>query len=309
MSEEISMNKENIDIKDKPIKKGKNPMMRCVLDYARNHKWAFSIALICIFFVAVGNIVAPVVIQQVTNIYGQYAVFNELTGHYVLSVSPDELWSKIFPWLMILVTCYVISVIGSFSYSLINATYGQKYMDELRKKVFIHMESLPISYFDRHDKGDIMSVYLNDIDTVRQFLIQSIPEIMISGILFVCVLFVMLFSSIYLTLIVMLFVVWMFFVTYKVGGKSSKNFVAQQRVLGKEEGYVEEMMNGLKVIKSFNHEEQGEADFDVIVRNLQDVSNKANSYANTMMPILGNIGNILYVVIAIVGTLPLYWTR
>lgn len=80
------------------------------------------------------------------------------------------------------------------------------------------MESLPISYFDRHDKGDIMSVYLNDIDTVRQFLIQSIPEIMISGILFVCVLFVMLFSSIYLTLIVMLFVVWMFFVTYKVGG-------------------------------------------------------------------------------------------
>lgn len=303
MSEEISMNKENIDIKDKPIKKGKNPMMRCVLDYARNHKWAFSTALICIFFVAVGNIVAPVVIQQVTNIYGQYAVFNELTGHYVLSVSPDELWSKIFPWLMILVTCYVISVIGSFSYSLINATYGQKYMDELRKKVFNHMESLPISYFDRHDKGDIMSVYLNDIDTVRQFLIQSIPEIMISGILFVCVLFVMLFSSIYLTLIVMLFVVWMFIVTYKVGGKSSKNFVAQQRVLGKEEGYVEEMMNGLKVIKSFNHEEQGEADFDVIVRNLQDVSTKANSYANTMMPILGNIGNILYVVIAIVGTL------
>ena len=116
MSEEISMNKENIGIKDKPIKKGKNPMMRCVLDYARNHKWAFSIALICIFFVAVGNIVAPVVIQQVTNIYGQYAVFNELTGNYVLSVSPDELWSKIFPWLMILVTCYVISVIGSFSY-------------------------------------------------------------------------------------------------------------------------------------------------------------------------------------------------
>ena len=303
MSEEISMNKENIDIKDKPIKKGKNPMMRCVLDYARNHKWAFSIALICIFFVAVGNIVAPVVIQQVTNIYGQYAVFNELTGHYVLSVSPDELWSKIFPWLMILVTCYVISVIGSFSYSLINATYGQKYMDELRKKVFNHMESLPISYFDRHDKGDIMSVYLNDIDTVRQFLIQSIPEIMISGILFVCVLFVMLFSSIYLILIVMLFVAWMFIVTYKVGGKSSKNFVAQQRVLGKEEGYVEETMNGLKVIKSFNHEEQGEADFDVIVRNLQDVSTKANSYANTMMPILGNIGNILYVVIAIVGTL------
>lgn len=101
----------------------------------------------------------------------------------------------------------------------------------------------------------------------------------------------------------MLFVVWMFFVIYKVGGKSSKNFVAQQRVLGKEEGYVEEMMNGLKVIKSFNHEEQGEADFDVIVRNLQDVSTKANSYANTMMPILGNIGNILYVVIAIVGTL------
>ena len=303
MSEEISMNKENIDIKDKPIKKDKNPMMRCVLDYARNHKWAFSIALICISFVAVGNIIAPVVIQQVTNIYGQYAVFNELTGHYVLSVSPDELWSKIFPWLMILVTCYVISVIGSFSYSLINATYGQKYMDELRKKVFNHMESLPISYFDRHDKGDIMSVYLNDIDTVRQLLIQSIPEIMISGILFVCVLFVMLFSSIYLTLIVMLFVAWMFIVTYKVGGESSKNFVAQQRVLGKEEGYVEETMNGLKVIKSFNHEEQGEADFDVIVRNLQDVSTKANSYANTMMPILGNIGNILYVVIAIVGTL------
>ena len=101
----------------------------------------------------------------------------------------------------------------------------------------------------------------------------------------------------------MLFVAWMFIVTYKVGGKSSKNFVAQQRVLGKEEGYVEETMNGLKVIKSFNHEEQGEADFDVIVRNLQDVSTKANSYANTMMPILGNIGNILYVVIAIVGTL------
>ncbi len=177
-------------------------MMRCVLDYARNHKWAFSIALICIFFVAVGNIVAPVVIQQVTNIYGQYAVFNELTGHYVYLFHQMNFGaSRHEPSDML---CYIGH--GIVLYSLINATYGQKYMDELRKKVFIHMESLSISYFNRHDKGDIMSVYLDDIDTVRQFLIQSIPEIMISGILFVCVLFVMLFSSIYLTLIVMLFV-------------------------------------------------------------------------------------------------------
>lgn len=303
MSDIVTENIEDESIKDKPIKKGKNPMLRCLGDYARNHKIAFISALICIFFVAIGNIAAPVVIQQVTNVFTSNTYIDEITGKYILTIGSDELWSMIFKHLITLVICYVLSLLGSMGYSLINARYGQIYMDELRKKVFIHMESLPISYFDKNDKGDIMSIYLNDIDTVRMFLIQSMPELMISGILFICILFVMLFSSVYLTLIVMAFVAWMFIVTKNVGGKSSRNFVAQQKVLGKEEGYVEEMMNGLKVIKSFNHEEEGQKDFEAIARNLQGVSTKANSYANTMMPILGNIGNILYVLVAIVGTI------
>ena len=188
------------------------------------------------------------------------------------------------------------------------AVTGQTYMFELRCKVFTHMQDLPIKYFDTHDKGDIMSVYTNDIDTIRQFIIQSLPSLLICFFQFISIVVIMITSSLYLFLIVICGAIVMVFSAKHIGGTSSINFIQMQKNIGTHEGYIEEMMNGLKVVKSFCHEEESKKDFDKINNSLCAVSTKANRYANILMPVMGNIGNFLYVLVALIGTI-LYVTN
>ncbi len=208
---------------------------------------------------------------------------------------------KIINLVLILLALYVISLIAGFIYNQGMAVITQGSLDKMRQKLFGTMQDLPIKYFDTHNHGDIMSYYTNDIDAMRQLISQSVPQLMISGIAVITVLSIMTYFSIWLLIVVLLGVCVMFLVTKKVGGGSAKYFMKQQKTIAKTEGYIEEIMNGQKVVKVFNHEAEVKEDFDKINDELFRVSEKANQYANTLMPILGNIGNILYVVVAVVG--------
>ena len=272
--------------------KRKHVLLRCIADYFKAHPVALIISAICTLISALGPIVAPLMIQKVTNLI---ATAIEKGSFVVVS-------KEFYECLVIMISAYVISLTGGFIYSQLTARYAQKYMHELRCRLFEHMQDLPIKYFDTHDKGEIMSTFTNDVDTIRQLLAQSITTVLICSVTFISVFVIMLFSSIYLTIIVILGTIAILLVTKFIGGKSAKNFTAQQHVLAKEEGYVEEMMNGLKVIKSFTHEEECKKEFEKHVTELQKVSTDAHKFANILMPILGNIGNFLYILVAIVAT-------
>ena len=202
-----------------------------------------------------------------------------------------------------LAVLYAISLIAGFVYNQCMAIITQGSLKKLRTAMFDGMQDLPIQYFDQHSHGDIMSYYTNDTDTLRQLISQSIPQLLISAISLITIFSLMLYYSFWMTMVVVGGVFMMTKVVKKVGGGSSRYFIKQQGEVARTEGFIEEMMNGQKVIKVFNHERMAEEDFDKINDELFRVSEKANRYANTLMPILGNIGNILYVVLAVVGGL------
>ena len=203
----------------------------------------------------------------------------------------------------ILVTLYAVSLAAGVAFTQMMAVVSQGTLKKLREKMFNGMQDFPIKYFDTHNHGDIMSYYTNDIDTLRQMISQSFPQLMISLIMVMTVFGLMVYYSLWMALVVVVGVVFMVTVTKKVGGNSAKYFIRQQAALGMTEGFVEEMMNGQKVIKVFCHEEESKADFDKINDGLFRDAERANRYANMLMPILGNIGNVLYVAVALTGGL------
>ena len=203
----------------------------------------------------------------------------------------------------ILVTLYAVSLAAGVAFTQMMAVVSQGTLKKLREKMFNGMQDFPIKYFDTHNHGDIMSYYTNDIDTLRQMISQSFPQLMISLIMVMTVFGLMVYYSLWMALVVVVGVVFMVTVTKKVGGNSAKYFIRQQAALGRTEGVVEEMMNGQKVIKVFCHEEESKADFDKINDGLFRDAERANRYANMLMPILGNIGNVLYVAVALTGGL------
>lgn len=204
---------------------------------------------------------------------------------------------------LILGIFYILSLISGFLYNQTMAIITQGTLKKLRMKMFNNMQNLPVKFFDTNNHGDIMSHYTNDIDTLRQMVSQSFPQLLISAVTVLTIFSIMLYFCVWLALVVVAGVVIMFFVTEKVGGGSARYFVSQQQALGKEEGYIEEIMNGQKVVKVFCHEEECISDFDKINNKLFEESERANKYANILGPILNNIGNVLYVVVAIVGGL------
>ena len=208
---------------------------------------------------------------------------------------------EVLRYLTILGVLYVLSLISLVCYTQIMAYMTQGFLDKLRREMFDGMQDLPISYFDTHKHGDIMSHYTNDIDTLRQLVSQALPTLIQSGAIVLVVFAIMLYFSIWLTLVLVLGIVAMFFVTKVVGGGSAKYFMRQQKATGAMEGFAQEMMNGQKVIKVFNHEQASIRDFDRVNDELYEVSRRAHSYASILGPIMGNIGNILYVVLALVG--------
>ncbi len=212
-----------------------------------------------------------------------------------------EAREEILPLIFVLIALYALSMVFITLHTQFMATITQGFLCKMRRKMFEGMQNLPIRYFDTHKHGDIMSYYTNDIDALRQLISQSLPNVLKSGIIVASVLGIMLWYSVWMTLVILVGVIFMVLVSGKVGGGSAKYFIRQQKVIARAEGYVQEMMNGQKVIKVFCHERKVEEEFDEINGELFDVSYRANAYANMLGPIIMNIGNILYVIVATVG--------
>ena len=213
---------------------------------------------------------------------------------------------EVLSFVSILAILYILSLIASLTYNRLMAVVTQGSLMKFREKMFARMESLPIRYFDTNAHGDIMSIYTNDTDTLRQLISQSLPALMQTSIVLLTVFCIMIYYSFWLTGVVLIGCVIMFFITKNFGSKSSRFFIKQQQTLGATEGYIEEMMNGQKVIKVFNHEEDAIAGFDKVNNAWFEASRKANTFANILMPVLHNMGNILYILIALTGGVLLY---
>ncbi|MBQ1965143.1 MAG: ABC transporter ATP-binding protein, partial [Clostridia bacterium] len=253
------------------------------------------IVIVCILFAA-GVASIPSIFQQ--------KVLEVIVLHLEAgSTDWQSALTEILPLIGILIALYFTSIVLITVQTQLMAYITQGFLTKLRRKMFDGMQNLPIKYFDTHKHGDIMSHYTNDIDTLRQLVSQSLPSLLQAGVVVCSVLFIMLWYSVWMTLVVLAGVVAMVFVTRFVGGGSAKYFIRQQKAVGKTEGYIQEMMNGQKVVKVFCHEEKSKEEFDKINNDLFEDAYRAHSYANMMGPIIGNIGNIRYVLIATVGGL------
>ena len=251
-------------------------------------------AVFCIIFSAAVSAAPPIFLQKVLAI-----VIDGVEGGVTWEAARPEIVSN----LIILLVMYVLALILSVVETQIMAVMTQGYLDKLRKEMFGGMQRLPIKYFDTHKHGDIMSHYTNDIDTLRQLVSQAFPALLRCGTIVVGVFALMLYYSVWMTLVLVAGIVLMFNLTKIVGGGSAKYFVKQQEAVGKTEGYIQEMVNGQKVVKVFNHEAKSVDEFNQINDSLFEDSWRANAYANVLAPIIGNVGNIIYVVLAIVGGL------
>ncbi|MBR3539464.1 MAG: ABC transporter ATP-binding protein [Eubacterium sp.] len=198
---------------------------------------------------------------------------------------------------------YAIGIGAVYAQNRIMVNVTQGTLKRLREEMFNHMETLPIRYFDSHTRGDIMSMYTNDIDTLRQMISQSIPQLFSSGITILGVTFCMILQSVPLTIVTLIMVVVMLLVTMGISKKSGAYFVAQQKDIGSVNGFIEEMMTGQKVVKVFGHEEKSIEDFDKLNDQLFESANNANKYANILMPAMAQLGNLSYVICAVVGAL------
>ncbi|MBQ2736418.1 MAG: ABC transporter ATP-binding protein [Clostridia bacterium] len=284
----------------KPMKKAKKGTMTRLLKYFfSSYKLPLVFVLICMVFNTLAG-VCPGIFQQ-TILENVDKALDMIAGGATTESAAERFFPAITSAVLILVGIYTLGLIANFIYQRTMAVITQSFLNKLRNEMFGKMQKLPIKYFDTHTHGDIMSHYTNDIDTLRQLVAQSIPQLIISTITLVSVFFLMLYYSLWMTLIVLLGVVAMAIVTKFVGGGSAKYFVKQQKSLGKAEGYVEEMINGQKVVKVFCHEEKSIEGFNKLNDQLCDDSTKANSYANILMPIMNNIGHILYALIIFVG--------
>jgi len=214
---------------------------------------------------------------------------------------------QILHYIIPLICLYVLALVLSVVQSQVLAYMTQKFLAKMREEMFSKMQTLPLSYIDTHKHGDIMSHYTNDIDTLRQFVSMAFPTMIRAGIVVLSVFFIMLYYSVWLTLILCLGIALMAFITGRVGAGSSKYFLRQQKAVASTEGFVQEIMNGQKVVKVFNHESQAIDQFDVLNDGLTSDSGKANMYANVLAPVINNIGNIVYVLIASLGGVMMFF--
>ena len=251
----------------------------------------FPVIIGCIIFAAITSALPAIFQQQVIAAIEEWFVSRDWASAKQI----------IIPKVLILAVLYAISLCAVIVQTQLMAIMTQGFLGKMRKAMFEKMQNLPIKYFDTHAHGDIMSIYTNDVDTLRMLISQAMPSLIQSTIVIVCVLGIMIYYSIWMTLVVLCGVFVMLMVSKKITGGSAKFFMKQQVAIGKAEGLVQEMMNGQKVIKVFNHEELAQKDFDKMNEELCEASFRANAYANCLGPIIANIGNILYVIVAIAG--------
>ena len=251
-----------------------------------------TVALICIVFNAVVSSLPSIFMER---------IFSIVTDTLKLGKGWEYCGDEIVRDMLLLIGLYVLALISGAVNKQFMAIITQGFLKKLRGQMFNGMQNLPIKYFDTNSHGDIMSYYTNDIDALRQMVSESLPNLLASAIMVLTLFFIMLWYSFWLTLIVLAGVIAIFFVTKTVGGGAGKYFLGQQRAMGKTEGFIEEMMNGQKVVKVFCHEEENKKEFKKLNDRLFVSADRANTFANFLGPINAQLGNISYVVCAIVG--------
>ncbi|WP_317368058.1 ABC transporter ATP-binding protein [uncultured Tyzzerella sp.] len=267
----------------------KNTIKR-LMSYMKVYKLKFSIVIICIILTSIVSAANATAIRILIDDY-----ITPLIG------VENPSYVGIVKVISILITIFLIGVIASFIYTRIMVDISQSILNKIRNDMFSHMQKLPIRYFDTNSHGDVMSHYTNDVDSLRQALSQSIPQLFSAIITVTSVFVTMVSTSLYLTLFVILFLCFQLYCVKEVAGKSSKYFRAQQKALGELNGYIEEMINGQKVVKVFCYEEKAKEEFDKKNNNLRENTYKANTFANTIMPMTNNLGILQYILLAIIG--------
>ena len=265
-------------------------VVKRLMSYIGHYKLRFAAVLICIVVNALAMVSCSLYLQTLIDSY---------ITPLLQAATPD--FAPLFRSILIMGCIYAVGILACLFYNRTMVSIAQGTLKRIRDEMFEHMQTLPIRYFDTHTHGDIMSHYTNDTDTLRPMLAQSIPQMFSSLITIISVFFAMLFTSWQLTIFVLCFVFIMLQVTGRVAGKSGYYFIRQQKALGDVNGYIEEMINGQKVIKVFCHEEKAKEIFDQKNEELCKDASAANSFANILMPIMGNLGNLQYVLLATIG--------
>ena len=281
----------NPAMKRPPMKKG--VLKRLLKLLFKTYPWQMALVCVCIVIVSFASTIASIFMNK-------FIVYIEEGLRGARGI--DEIFVDITVLVVIMLSIYATGWLCNFIYTRIMAVVTQSFLDTLRRKMFDKMQSFPIRYFDTTAHGDIMSHYTNDVDTIRELISVTIPHLIQAVLIVVFLICNMIYLSVWMALVVAVACIAMVFVAKTVGGKSAKNFMKMQRSIAKTEGFVEEMMEGQKVVKVFCHEEQSLEDFDEINEELCKNATNANRFANILMPIMGNIGNILYVCVAFIGT-------
>ena len=272
------------------VKKGTLP--RVIKLLMQDYKGLFLLAMVFMVLYSLGNVTPSIFIKNITDLIVEAAD---------KGFSWDAMGPRVLQLLFLMGGVLVLTIVCNFFYARIMAILTQGFLHKMRTRMFDKMQGLPVKFFDAHGHGDIMSYYTNDIDTLRQLVSQSLPRMIQSGIMLVAMVGIMLYYSMNLLLVVIVGVILMSLAVKSVGGRSASYYVRQQKSIGKVEGFVEELMNGQKVVKVFCHEEASQRDFDEVNDQLCDDATKAGRFSNILGPIMGNIGNLLYVLIAIAG--------
>ena len=273
------------------IKGKKRKTIKRLLKYVvEGYKFQLVVVLVSIIISALVGVIGTQFIKYLIDDF-----ITPLLG----SQAPD--YTALLNVIMIMAVVYLVGVVCTYTYNRLMINISQGVLNKIRKQMFNHMQKLPIRYFDSRSHGEIMSTYTNDVDTLRQMLSQSIPQVFSACVSMVAVLIAMLATNVYLTLVVLAMVVLMIFVSKYLGGNNSKYFVEQQNDIRTVNGYIEEMIERQKVVKVFNYEEESKEKFDELNEKLCDSMTKANMYANILMPCISNIGNLGYVLVAVIG--------
>ena len=280
--------KENIDLSRGKKKDSKT--FKRLLTYLFKHKLKFTFVLACIIISALTGVASSLFLQ---------VLIDDYITPLLLEAVPN--FSGLFRVVLLMAGLYLIGVLATLFYNRLMAVISQQVLKEIRDEMFAHMQTLPIKYFDTHTHGDLMSHYTNDTDTLRQMLSQSIPQLISSSMTVIAVFCSMLTLSFWLTAIVIIFLIIALKIVKTVAGKSGQFFMAQQKSLGEVNGYIEEMIHGQKVVKVFCYEEKSKEKFNELNEQLCLNSTEANKYVNILMPIMNNLGYLLYVVLALFG--------
>ena len=243
-----------------------------------------------------------IIVSTIANVSGSIfikSLIDDYITPYINSANPN--FAPLLNAIIRMIAIYAIGVLATYGFNRILINVSQGSLKEIRDSMFEHMEKLPIRYFDTHNHGDIMSIYTNDADTLRQMISQSVPQVIVSGITILSVFVSMIIISVPLTCISVFMVIVMLFVSKHVTSRSGKYFYQQQINLGKVNGFIEEMMEGQKVVKVFTHDEEAKKDFDKVNEELFESAYEANKYANILMPLIGNLGYVSYVLVALIG--------